>query len=178
MTANASPITLTNPPLTTHRAISLRLPRLRPPVAHRVQVHRERLDAPPVHLAHGEHRVARRHAVAHDRQPAERAEDVAADRRVLVVGHLEAEPLVELPDVRRARDQHVGVRIRRRQLLRLVVLVEDLADDLLEQILHRHDARRAAVLVEHHRHVLLEPLEVGEHLLHLARARHHVHRAA
>ena len=55
-------------------------------------------------------------------------------------------------------------------LRRLVVLVENLADDLLEQILHRHETRRAAVLVEHDRHVLLETLEVGEHLFDLARA--------
>ena len=61
-------------------------------------------------------------------------------------------------------------------LRRLVVLVENLADDLLEQILHRHEARRAAVLVEHDRHVLLESLEVGEHLFDLARAGHDVHR--
>ena len=57
------------------------------------------------------------------------------------------------------------------------MLVENLADDLLQQVFHRHDARRAAVLVEHHGHVRLEALEVGQHFLHLARARHHVHRA-
>jgi hypothetical protein len=51
---------------------------------------------------------------------------------------------------------------------RVVVLVEDLAHDLLEQVLHGHHARGAAVLVEHDREMLLAPLEVGEHLLHLA----------
>ena len=60
-------------------------------------------------------------------------------------------------------------------LRRLVVFVEDLADDLLEKIFHRHESRRAAEFVEHDRHMLLEPLEVGEHFLDLARARHDVH---
>ena len=59
---------------------------------------------------------------------------------------------------------------------RFVVLVENLTDDLLEQILHRDDARRPAVLVEHDRHVFLESLEVRQHLFDLARARHHMHR--
>src|SRR5436309_220799 len=65
---------------------------LRPPIPYGVQIHGKRLDAPPVHRPHREHRVARRHPVAHYRQPPERAEHVAADRRVFVVGDVEAEP--------------------------------------------------------------------------------------
>ena len=34
-----------------------------------------------------EHRAARRHAIADDRQPSERAEDVAADGRVVLFRH-------------------------------------------------------------------------------------------
>ncbi len=46
--------------------------------------------------------------------------------------------------------------------LDLLVLVPDLADDLLEQILHRHNAQRAAVFVGDDRHVHLGALEVAE----------------
>jgi len=47
-----------------------------------------------------------------------------------------------------------------------IVLIEDLADDLLEQVFHRHQAGRAAVLVEHDREMRLEALHVGEHIFH------------
>ena len=46
-----------------------------------------------------------------------------------------------------------------------VVLVLDLADDLLEQVLDRHQAGRAAVLVEHDRDVDLAPLELVEQVV-------------
>ena len=52
-----------------------------------------------------------------------------------------------------------------------IVLVEDRPDDLLEQVLHRDQPRGAAVLVEHHGQVGLEPLHVGQHVLDLAGAR-------
>ena len=47
-----------------------------------------------------------------------------------------------------------------------VVLVADLADDLLEQILERHQARRAAVLVDDDGHLDLLALELLEQLGH------------
>ena len=46
-----------------------------------------------------------------------------------------------------------------------VVLVLDLADDLLEQVLDRHEAGRPAVLVEHDRDVDLPPLELVEEVV-------------
>ena len=45
-----------------------------------------------------------------------------------------------------------------------VELVADLADDLLEQILHRHDAARAAVLVDDDGDRGLRALHVAEHV--------------
>ena len=51
------------------------------------------------------------------------------------------------------------------QRLLLVVLVLDLADDLLEQVLDRDQAGRAAVLVEHDREVDLAPLELVEQVV-------------
>ena len=53
-----------------------------------------------------------------------------------------------------------------------VVLVLDLAHDLLEQVLDRDQARRAAVLVEHDRDVDLAPLELVEQVVDRHRLRH------
>jgi hypothetical protein len=50
------------------------------------------------------------------------------------------------------------------------VLVEDRPDDLLEQILHRHESRGAAVLVEDHGQMHLEPLHVRQDVLHFPRS--------
>ena len=58
-----------------------------------------------------------------------------------------------------------------------IVLVEDRPDDLLEQVLHRDQAGGAAVLVEHHGQVGLEPLHVGQHVLDLAGPGHEERRA-
>ncbi len=46
----------------------------------------------------------------------------------------------------------------------LVELVADLADDLLEQVLHRHDAARAAVLVDHDGDGRLLALHLAHHV--------------
>jgi hypothetical protein len=52
------------------------------------------------------------------------------------------------------------------------VLVLDLADDLLDQVLQRHQPRRAAVLVQHDRH--LDPLlaHLPDQVLHRLALRH------
>ena len=49
------------------------------------------------------------------------------------------------------------------RFVREVVLVLDLADDLLEQVLERDDALHRAVLVDDDRHVLLRLAELGQH---------------
>ena len=86
--------------------------------------------------------------------------------------------LVQLADVGAPRDKSLArARVKRRfSILGRIVLVQDLAHDLLEQIFHSDDAGGAAVLVQHHSHVLLESLEIGEHFLDFARAGNHVHR--
>ena len=58
-----------------------------------------------------------------------------------------------------------------------VVLVADLADDLLEQIFDRHQAGRAAVLVDDDRALLLLPLELLEQLGHALGLGHDERRA-
>ena len=56
--------------------------------------------------------------------------------------------------------------------LLLVVLVLDLADDLLEEVLDRDQAGRPAVLVEHDRDVDLAPLELVEQVVDAHRLGH------
>ena len=56
--------------------------------------------------------------------------------------------------------------------LLLVVLVLDLADDLLEQVLDGHEAGGPAVLVEHDRDVDLAPLELVEQVVDAHRLGH------
>ena len=66
-------------------AVKLLLSVAPPPAAAGAKIHRERIDAAAVHFADAEHGSARRDPIADDRQAAERAEDEAADRRVVLV---------------------------------------------------------------------------------------------
>ena len=58
-----------------------------------------------------------------------------------------------------------------------VELVLDVADDLLEEVLERHDAGGGAVLVDDDRHVLVRPPELAEQSAEILRLRHDVRRA-
>ena len=59
-------------------------------------------------------------------------------------------------------DRSVGRGHERRRLRHALV---DLADDFLEQIFEADDARRAAVLVDHHRQVRVRPLHRRQHVV-------------
>ena len=139
----------------------------------RSRVTRRRLSAVTSALAPR----AELHLVSCARQPAEELDDERADRLAeLGVRHLHADRAqllhrrapVDLPGVLGARDLD--------DLLRLLVeLVADLADDLLEQVLHRHDAARAAVLVDDDRDGHLLALHLAHHVdaaLHLGHEEH------
>src|SRR5213083_1207288 len=152
------------------------LPLFCAPVPGRMQVDGQSLDPPALHLANCEYCSPRCHAISHDRKPAQQTEHETADRRVILFGHVQPEALVEIGDVRRARNEHQIGSLARLGLGWLVLLVENLADDLLEQILHRHEPRCSAILVQHDGEVLLEAFEVGEHFFHFAGARHDVNR--
>src|SRR5205823_14785916 len=122
----------------------------------------------------GEDRISCRHAIADDGQPSERAEYETTNRRIVLVGHTQTKPLVQFADVRRAGDDDNVRAFTLRRFRRLVVLVEDLTNDLLAQIFHRHHARRTAVFIENDRHVLFQTLEIGEDLFDFPRAGLHV----
>ena len=83
----------------------------------------------------------------------------------------------EVVDVGPAVDPRLVVGEPDDQRLLLVVLVLDLADDLLEQVLDGDEAGRAAVLVEHDRDVDLAPLELVEQVVDAHRLGHEDRRA-
>jgi hypothetical protein len=86
-----------------------------------------------------------------------------ADRVVLLVAELRAEELVELLDPREREHDVAAVflRLDRRGLF-LVVLVVDLADDLLQHVLDSRDPGDAAVFVDDDGHVVAALAKLGE----------------
>src|SRR5438477_11661129 len=127
-----------------------------------MQVDGQSLDPAAVHLAHGKDCSSGDHPIADDRKPPKHTKDVATDRSVVFVRNGEPKVLVELTDVRAARNESLSrARMQRSfRVLRRVVLVEYLADDLLEQVFHCYHAGSSPVFIEHYCHVLLQPLEV------------------
>ena len=92
----------------------------------------------------------------------EGAEDEAGDGLPVVVGQLEIEQLVEVVDAHAAVDRVVAVGQSLHLGVFLVVLVDDLADQLLEAVLERDQPGDRAVLVGDEREVEL----LGLHLAH------------
>ncbi len=89
----------------------------------------------------------------------------------MFVGDPEVEALVDVLDLHVTGKQDLSLG-RTGPGLGAIVLVVDLPDDLLQEIFHRDDACGSPELVEDHRHVTLQALEVGEHILDFPRARH------
>ena len=116
------------------------------------------------------------HAVADLRRAPELAEDDAADGVVVVVRQVALEALVELLDRQAALDPvEVGPEAHDRRVLGIEFVV-DLADDLLEQVLQRDEARDRAVLVDDDRHVALQAADLGQQLAQALRLGHQVRR--
>ena len=97
---------------------------------------------------------------------AQQVEDEATDRVPLGVGQLDAELLAHVVDGRTPPHAQGAVVETFDRRLFDVVLVGDLAHDLLEQVLQRDQARGAAVLVDHDRHVELLGAHLAEQLRH------------
>ena len=85
---------------------------------------------------------------------------------------VDVEQLGEVVDVGAPVDPGLVVGEPDDQRLLDVVLVLDLADDLLEQVLDRDQAGRSAVLVEHDRDVDLAALELVEQVVDAHRLGH------
>src|SRR4051794_9203725 len=109
-------------------------------------------DAAPIH-GYYFHLAARyRDAVAHPRQSTELGERIATECGPITVGY--GDPIIGTHVDKRKRSRELQYTIGHHRLARCkVVLVRDVADDLLNQVLHRHDTSGAPVFVEHYRHV-------------------------
>ena len=112
-----------------------------------------------------------------DGQPAELVDDEAGHRLVRALGQLEAGAVLEVLEVEQAVDLDVAVDQRARGLLGDVVLVVDVADDLLDQVLEGDDAVGAAVLVDDDGEVVALAAHLRHRGQHPLGARHHLHLA-
>ena len=88
----------------------------------------------------------------HQGQTAQLVDDPAGDRAGIAVA-LDGEQVEEVGEVRAGGDQIAAVRLLAEGLHHLVVLIPDLAHQLLQDILHGQQALGAAVLVHHDGHV-------------------------
>ena len=131
----------------------------------------DRAHAAALDLLGAEHQVAEADLVALLRNLAEEAEHQAADRVPFRVRQLDAEQLAEIVDGRATLDPVDAVGHRDELGLVRVVLVLDLADQLLEHVLERDQADDRAVLVGDQRRVELLPLHLAQQLRHLLRVR-------
>ena len=107
----------------------------------------------------------------------ELAEDEAGDRVVVLLRQVGLELLVEVVDRERAVDPDVALVDALDRLVREVVLVLDLAHDLLEQVFERDDPLEGAVLVDDERHVLVLAPELRKHRREVLRLRDDMGRA-
>src|SRR5215211_5203594 len=120
------------------------------------------LDARAGHLDHLEADAVPFDRVPLLRRPPDLAEHEAGDGVVVLGGQVGPELLVEVVDREGAPDEDRPLVEALDRLIRQVVLVLDLADDLLEHVLERHDALHRPVLVDDDGHVLLRPAEVRQ----------------
>ena len=102
--------------------------------------------------------------LAAPRQAAEVRDHQAADGVVLLVGKVGAEGGVEIGDLRQRLDAVAPAGLGQDVVARLVevVLVLDVADDLLEHVLDGDQAGHAAVLVHDDRHVVAAGAEFAQ----------------
>jgi len=124
----------------------------------------ERGDPPAVHRYHFHFSVRDRDAIAHPWQSSEFGERVAAQRGPVTFGDLYTVVGSNIDQRQRAGQLEHAVRDHR-FARREIVFVGDVADDFLDQILHRDDAGGASVLIEHHGHVRSRLSEVVQDAL-------------
>src|SRR5437879_716996 len=132
---------------------------VRPEVAHAQLLHgalaRARdLEAPP----------PRHYTITWLRHATEPLENEAGEGLVLALGQIPTKTLVDLEDGRpRAHEEDTGSHLPV-ELSWGIIFVLDLADNLLHEILDRHESDRASVLVDHQRHVPPLGLQSAEEL--------------
>ena len=87
-------------------------------------------------------------------------DDEPGDRIGLFVRQFPVQHAVEVTDRHGAVHRHAAVRVEAEALDREIVLVADVADDLFEDVLERHQSHDLAVFVDHQREMLLAPQEL------------------
>src|SRR5262245_41922339 len=147
------------------------------------------LDPAPLDVEHGELPLAENDRLTGGRDVAELSHEESGQRLVRALREPEAgqvgelvgaEHAVDEPRVLLPGDRHCGVLVRvvnpQRDIdqarLDRVVLVGDLADQLLDEVLDRHNAIGAAVLVHHDGKVLPSRLKRRKHSVEVQRLRY------
>src|SRR4026209_246528 len=120
-----------------------------------------RQHAAVVGLEHGDREASDAKDLPDQRDAVHGGEHEAGHRFIVAPGQLPLQRLVDLVEAGPARDSIAAVGQALDGVRIPVVLVADLADHLLDDVLHGDDAHRAAVFVHHHRQ--LQPVA-----LHLA----------
>ena len=129
-------------------------------------------DAPPLGVQHFDGQAVDVEALADRRHAAETREQVAADGLEALALDVDVEPLRDVVHVHLAAEDEPAVAFVDDRLGFDVVLVANLADDFLEQIFERHEARRAAVFIDDDGALRLLPLKLLQQLGHELRLRH------
>src|SRR3990170_1058206 len=119
-------------------------------------------DPQPFHPLHGEGDPLPRGLFPGSRHPPELVEEETGDRVEIQVGDPGPERLVEMADRRLSEDEGGTVGAQHDLPLFPVPLFPDLPEQLLENVLHRHDPGRLPVLVHDDRDVHLPPLELAQ----------------
>ena len=112
----------------------------------------------------------------HGRHASQMRHQKAADGLEAFTRDLDVQPLRHLVDVHLAVEEIPAVPFIDDRLGLDVVLIADLADDLLEHVLDGDQTGRAAVFVHHHGHLRLLPLELFEQFGHTLAFWHEHHR--
>ena len=138
----------------------------------RIRAEAQPVDPPAVEAQHLERALLGADAVAHLRQPAELADDEAGDGLVqAALGHAHAGLVAQLVGPQDARE---GQRVAAAHDAGAgaVVLVDEVADELLHEVLERGDAGGAAVLVDHDGHLVAAAAQLAEQRVEGDRLRH------
>ena len=122
------------------------------------------VHAAPIHLENLHAQAVDVDALADRRHSAEVRHQEAADRLEPFALDLDAQALRDFVDVHFAVEHEPAATLVDDRLRLHVVLVPDLADDLLEHVLDRDQSGRAAVFVDDNRDLRLLPLELFEQL--------------
>src|SRR5216684_90580 len=128
--------------------------------------HANFVNAPALDIEYLDRQAIDLHAFAHSRHAPEAVEEVPPDGLEPVALDLHVQAILDLVDVHFAVEDESPAPFVDDRLRLDVVLVADLADDLLEEILDRHEPSRAAVFVHHDRHLRLLTLKLLQELRH------------